>query len=59
MDGRNVALCEEGVDRNNVYTAVFVEVPKVALCEEGVDRNSIQHRRVLHGRRRPLRRGRG
>ena len=35
-----VALCEEGVDRNNITWALG-QVSGVALCEEGVDRNLI------------------
>ena len=35
-----VALCEEGVDRNKYCTAMEISSSLVALCEEGVDRNS-------------------
>ncbi len=35
-----VALCEEGVDRNQYYYADR-KGKMVALCEEGVDRNRI------------------
>ena len=36
-----VALCEEGVDRNNGTTAAGDKITFVALCEEGVDRNLV------------------
>ena len=28
------------MDRNNVFVAAFIEVPRVALLAEGVDRNA-------------------
>ena len=43
-EGRSrVALCEEGVDRNNSMQIVYLG-NGVALCEEGVDRN---HARLM------------
>ncbi len=53
-----VALCEEGVDRNNNNEEVMV-LPHVALCEEGVDRNGNVQLMHLAAEGRPLRRGRG
>ena len=53
-----VALCEEGVDRNDNKYADVKQI-EVALCEEGVDRND-KYMSGLHDMpRRPLRRGRG
>ena len=37
VDG--VALRKESVDRNNIYIAAFIDVPRVALRKESVDRN--------------------
>ena len=34
-----VALRKESVDRNNIYIAAFIDVPRVALRKESVDRN--------------------
>ena len=54
-----VALCEEGVDRNNVKTEVIAAFCAVALCEEGVDRNADLLQMRDSAQCRPLRRGRG
>ena len=43
VDG--VALRKESVDRNNIYIAAFIDVPRVALRKESVDRN-VNH--ILH-----------
>ena len=37
VDG--VARRKESVDRNNIYIAAFIDVPRVALRKESVDRN--------------------
>ena len=36
-----VALCEEGVDRNQLIVSIG-QIFDVALCEEGVDRNPLK-----------------
>ena len=54
----NVALCEEGVDRNDLGRVVMHPIP-VALCEEGVDRNTMPPKPIYGITCRPLRRGRG
>ena len=53
-----VALCEEGVDRNELGDTV-IQGGNVALCEEGVDRNIQEIAATYEYEGRPLRRGRG
>ena len=54
-----VALCEEGVDRNINGRVPVENRVVVALCEEGVDRNYLHDTISQLASRRPLRRGRG
>ena len=54
----DVALCEEGVDRN-LFESENALVKMVALCEEGVDRNKNPVIHFITSLCRPLRRGRG
>ena len=54
----SVALCEEGVDRNDQLSC-RAAASIVALCEEGVDRNFFPSNYPPPEGGRPLRRGRG